>query len=145
MPPASVDPVLEHALRDLAWYERVTRRSRRWSAGTELTGLVTGAGTVVAAGMQAPAAITASLAGVALFIGGFRQVFNHAERHVQAAEAWSRLRLAVQRYTLTAEAERSADTRQRLLEEVEAVAQTELRSWAQSRRLAQPPGGQALP
>jgi hypothetical protein len=145
VPPGSADLVLEQARRDLAWYERVTKRSRRWAAGTELTALVTGAGTVVAAGTQAPAAITASLAGVTLFVGGFRQVFGHAERYVQAAEAWSRLRLAIQRYTLIAEAERSDDTRQRLLEEVEAVAQTELRSWAQGRRLAQPPGGQALP
>ncbi|CAM5572479.1 SLATT domain-containing protein [Streptomyces atroolivaceus] len=146
MPQANEDPVLEQALRDLAWYERIMRRSRRWAAVTELTALATGAGAVVAAGIQAPAAVTASIAGTTLFVGGFRQLFHHAERHVQAAEAWSRLRLAIQRYTLVAEADRSDDNRQRLLEEVEAVADTELQSWATSRRLAQPPpGGQALP
>ncbi|MFC9943355.1 SLATT domain-containing protein [Streptomyces pratensis] len=146
MPQANGDPVREQALRDPAWDERVKRRSRRQAAVTELTGPATGAGAVVTTGVQAPAVITASITGAALFIGGFRQLFNHGERHVQAAEAWTRLRPAVQRYTLIAEADRSDDHRQRLLEELEAVANTDLQSWTLSRRLAQPPpGGQALP
>jgi len=145
VPQASEDPVLEQALKDLAWYERITRRSRRWVAVTELTALISGAGAVVAAGIQAPAVVTASIAGTTVFIGGFRQLFGHAERYVHAAEAWSRLRLAIQRYTVIAEADRSDENRRRLLEEVEAVANAELQSWAMNRRLAQPPGGQALP
>ncbi|MFF9689311.1 SLATT domain-containing protein [Streptomyces sp. NPDC014623] len=145
MPQANEDPVLERALRDLAWYERITKRSRRWVAVTELTALATGAGAVVAAGIQAPAVITASIAGATVFVGGFRQVFGHAERYVQAAEAWSRLRLAVQRYTLAPEADRNEENLRRLLEEIEAVADAEVQSWVLSRRLAQPPGGQALP
>lgn len=104
----------------------------------ELSALLTGAGTVVAAGLQAPAALTAVLAGVTVFIGGFRQVFNHLERYVLAAEAWSRLRLAVQRYTSVPEAQRDDVTRRRLLDEIETVAMTELRDWAASNRGTRP-------
>lgn len=88
---------------------------------------------MVAAGLQAPAAVTAVLAGVTVFIGGFRQAFNHLERYVVAAEAWSRLRLAVQRYTLVPESERDEAARGRLRDEIEATAMTELSSWAASR------------
>ncbi|MFE4875095.1 DUF4231 domain-containing protein [Streptomyces sp. NPDC056682] len=142
--PASDDPLLAHAHMDLAWYARTRDRARRWHRTVELSALLTGAGTVVAAGLQAPAAITAVMAGATVFIGGFRQVFNHLERYVLASEAWSRLRLAIQRYTLVPESERDEVTRGRLLDEIEAVAMTELRDWAASRRGTQPgplPGG----
>ncbi|MFD5898669.1 SLATT domain-containing protein [Streptomyces sp. NPDC060366] len=142
--PSDDDPVLEHALTDLAWYERARDRARRWHWFTELSALLTGASTVVAAGIQAPPAVTATLAGTAVFIGGFRQIFNHTERYVLAAEAWSRLRLAIRRYRLIPEAERDEVSRQRLLEEVEAVDATELQGWAASRRGVAPtpiPGG----
>lgn len=132
--PASDDPLLAHALTDLVWYARTRDRARRWHQTVELSALLTGAGTVVAAGLQAPAAVTAVMAGVTVFIGGFRQAFNHLERYVVAAEAWSRLRLAVQRYTLVPESERDEATRGRLRDEIESTAMTELRSWAVGRR-----------
>ncbi|MEU1071111.1 MULTISPECIES: SLATT domain-containing protein [unclassified Streptomyces] len=143
-PAAADDPLLEQALADLDWYARTRDRARRWHWATELSALLTGAATVVAAGIRAPAATTATLAGLTVFIGGFRQVFNHAERHVLAAEAWSRLRLAVRRYRLVPEAERDEELRGRLQEEIEDVATTELRNWAAGRRGLQPgplPGG----
>ncbi|CCB72010.1 SLATT domain-containing protein [Streptantibioticus cattleyicolor] len=131
------DPLLALALEDLAWYERQRDRARRWHWATELSALVTGGTTVVAAGIQAPAAVTATIAGATVFIGGFRQVFNHAERHVVAAEAWSRLRQAVRRYQLVPEPRRGAEVRQRLLDEVEAVGSAELENWAAGRRSRQ--------
>lgn len=146
--PTSDDPLLADAFTDLAWYARTRDRARRWHRTVELSALLTGAGTVVAAGLQAPAAITAVMAGVTVFIGGFRQLFNHLERYVLAAEAWSRLRLAVQRYTLVPESERDDVTRARLLDEIEAVAMTELRDWAASSRGTSPgslPGGRTPP
>ncbi|MGP9016820.1 SLATT domain-containing protein [Streptomyces sp. BR1] len=137
--PAPVDdPLLDQALADLDWYARCRDRARRWHWSTELGALLIGAATVVAAGIQAPAAVTATLAGLTVFIGGFRQVFGHAERHVLASEAWSRLHLAVRRYRLVPEAQRDESVRRRLLEEVETVATTELQSWAASRRGVQP-------
>lgn len=137
--PAPVDdPLLDQALADLDWYARCRDRARRWHWVIELGALLTGAATVVVAGIQAPAAVTATLAGATVFIGGFRQVFGHAERHVLAAEAWSRLRLAIRRYRLVPEAQRDEAVRRRLLEEVETVATSELQSWAASRRGVQP-------
>lgn len=63
---------------------------------------------------------------------------DHPERYVLAAEAWSRLRLAGQRYTLVPEPERDEVTRGRLLDEIEAVAMTEVRDWAASHCGTQP-------
>lgn len=144
-PPADDDPLLAQALTDLAWYARSRDRARRWHWTTELSALITGAATVVAAGTRAPAIVTATVAGATVFIGGSRQVFGHSERHVVAAEAWSRLRLAIQRYRLIPEAERDADSRQRLLEEMESTANAELQDWATYRRAIRTeprPGGQ---
>ncbi|MEU3599501.1 DUF4231 domain-containing protein [Streptomyces sp. NPDC006798] len=135
--------VLAYAEEQLAWFARIRDQSRRLHRTVELTALLTGAATVVAAGIQAPAAITASVAGAAVFIGGFRQVFHHNERYVLAAEAWTRLHLAVRRYGTVPEAGRDDETRRRLLAEIEATATTELQSWAASSRGAAgalPPG-----
>ncbi|QDY79232.1 DUF4231 domain-containing protein [Streptomyces qinzhouensis] len=133
--------VVAYAGEQLAWYARTRDRSRRWHRATELTALLTGAATVVAAGIQAPAPITASLAGAAVFIGGFRQVFNHNERYVLAAEAWSRLHLAIRRHRLVPEAERDDEARRRLLAEIEGATTAELQNWAAGQR----GGGAALP
>ncbi|MFE2428966.1 SLATT domain-containing protein [Streptomyces sp. NPDC059373] len=145
MPPPGDDPLLAQALTDLSWYERSRDRARRWHWATELSALITGAATVVAAGTRAPAIVTASVAGATVFIGGARQVYGHTERHVVSAEAWLRLRLAIQRYQLIPEAERDADSRQRLLEEMEATATAELQDWAayrRAQRTASRPGAQ---
>ncbi|MDJ0341895.1 SLATT domain-containing protein [Streptomyces sp. H10-C2] len=133
-PAATDDPVLAYALTDLAWYARTRDQARRWHWTTELSALLAGATTVIAAGIQAPPAVTATVAGLAVFIGGFRQVFNHTERYVLAAESWSRLRPAVERYRLLPEADRDADARRQLVEAVEAVSAAEIRSWAAHRR-----------
>ncbi|MFE0424813.1 SLATT domain-containing protein, partial [Streptomyces sp. NPDC058953] len=140
--------VLAYADEQLAWFARIRDRSRRMHWTVELTALFTGAAPVVAAGVQAPAAATASLAGAAVFVGGFRQVFNHNERYVLAAEAWTRLHLAVRRYGTVPEADRDEGARRRLLEEIEATAGTELQSWAAGRRgagAALPPGPGTTP
>ncbi|NEA53994.1 SLATT domain-containing protein [Streptomyces sp. SID13666] len=133
-PPAPDDPVLAYALTDLDWYARTRDGARRWHWTTELGALSAGSATVVAAGIQAPAAVTATVAGIAVFIGGFRQVFNHTERYVLAAESWSRLRPAVERYRLLPEDERDADARRVLVEAIEAVSAAEIQSWAVHRR-----------
>ncbi|MEW1548575.1 DUF4231 domain-containing protein [Streptomyces tsukubensis] len=138
------EAVLAYAGEQLAWYARTRDRSRRKHQATELTALLTGAATVVAAGIQAPAAITASLAGAAVFIGGFRQVFHYNERYVLAAEAWSRLHLAIRRHRLVPEEARGEEARRRLLEEVEGATTAELQNWAAGQRgggAALPPGG----
>ncbi|MGW7514472.1 DUF4231 domain-containing protein [Streptomyces sp. NPDC054796] len=132
------DPVLSYALEQLRWYARTRDRSRRWHWCVELGSLAMGAATVVAAGLRAPSLFTAAVAGAMVFIGGFRQVFHHTERYVIAAEAWQRLHTAVRRYQLLGEAGRDEAARQRLLEQVEEVSDTETRHWAAFRRGAPP-------
>ncbi|MGW8376101.1 DUF4231 domain-containing protein [Streptomyces sp. ODS28] len=132
--PADSDPVLAYALSNLAWYARMRDRSRRWHRATELAALLTGSVTVVVAGLRAPAAVTAGVAGLTVFIGGVRQIFNRAERWVVAAEAWQRQRIAIERYRLVPEAERGEADRERLLAETEAVALSELEGWAADQR-----------
>ncbi|MFF2652097.1 DUF4231 domain-containing protein [Streptomyces sp. NPDC058045] len=134
MPTTSEDALLAQALADLDWYARTRDRARRWHRATELGALLVGAATIITAGVRAPAYLTATLAGVAVLIGGFRQVFNHTERYVLAAEAWMRLRQAIRRYELLPEAERDEEARRRLLDAVEATADSELRGWAAYQR-----------
>lgn len=133
-PSADSDPVLAYALTELAWYERTRDHSRRVHWFTELAALAAGSTTVVAAGLQAPAAFTATTAGVTVFIGGFRQVFGHMERYVLASESWMRLHPEVERYRLIPEAERDAGARQRLVEQIESVADLQIRNWAATYR-----------
>jgi len=133
-PSENSDPVLAYALTELAWYERTRDHARRVHWLTELAALAAGSTTVVAAGLGAPAAFTAIVAGVTVFIGGFRQVFGHMERYVLASESWVRLHPEVERYRLIPEAERDSSARQRLLEQIEAVADLQIRNWAAAYR-----------
>lgn len=133
----SDDPVLDYALRELDWYANTRNGARWWHHVIELGSLTTAAATVVSAGLQAPPAVTASIAGLIVFIGGVRQAFDHAERYVLASEAWSRLNPAVERYRLLPEAERNVEARERLLQRVEAVGESEIQNWGASRRRTQ--------
>jgi hypothetical protein len=130
----SDDPVLDYALRELAWFEWTRDRARRWHQGIELGSILAGAATVVSAGLRAPAPVTACIAGLIVFLGGVRQLFDHGERYVVAAEAWSRLNPAVERYRLLPETERDAEAKRLLRERVEEVTETEHREWASRRR-----------
>ncbi|WP_342787897.1 DUF4231 domain-containing protein [Streptomyces alboniger] len=135
-PETGHDALLAYAEEELAWYAGTRDRARRLHQLTELTALITGAATVVAAGIQAPAAVTASLAGAAVFIGGFRQVFQHVDRWVLAAESWTSLRVEVHRYRLLTDEDRDQSARERLLQKIEEVAATEVTAWASGRRAA---------
>ncbi|MEU1311515.1 SLATT domain-containing protein [Streptomyces cinnamoneus] len=139
-PPASApgslsdDRALDYALRELEWFEFTRRRSRLGHYATEFLALATSSVTVVAAGLQAPAGVTATIAGLAVFFAGLRQVFDHRTRYVLAAEAWTRLHTAIERYRLLSPSERSPDSRGQLLQRVEAVVDSEITSWGASLR-----------
>ncbi|WP_345577364.1 DUF4231 domain-containing protein [Streptomyces prasinosporus] len=143
------DPVLALAQREMAFYEQTRNSARRWYRLTELGALATSSSTVVAAGLSAPAWLTALIAGGALFFTGFRQVFGHGSRYILTAQSHEVLRRAVNRYQLLPAAERDERARQELLAAVERVGDDELRQWVEQRRqtasgLGQPPGGPAL-
>ena len=128
------DPVLALARQELAFYEEVRDSARTWYRVTELGALATSSSTVVAAGLHAPAWLTALIAGGALFFTGFRQVFAHGPRYVLAAQSRETLRRAINRYLLLPESDRDARARQELLATLEQVGDDELRQWVEQRR-----------
>jgi len=130
------DPLLALALRDLAFYERTRNSARRWHYITELTALLSAAATVMAAGLGAPALVTALAASVTLFTNGFRQVFNPAGRWELAASGWVVLWRAVNRYRLLPKEQRDQAAREQLQGRIEEVGENELREWITQRREA---------
>jgi hypothetical protein len=125
------DPLLALARRDLAFYGRQRDRARREHYATEIGALVATSSTVVAAGLHAPAWLTALIAGSAVFFTGMRQLFNPAPRWVLASQSGQALRRSVDRYLLLPEAERDTAARAALQATIEEVGDNELREWAE--------------
>ncbi|MEU0596861.1 DUF4231 domain-containing protein [Streptomyces sp. NPDC006393] len=127
------DPLLALTRRELEFYARSCDRARRLHHVTELGALGTTSVTVVAAGLHAPAWLTALIAGGAVFFTGMRQLYSPGSRWVLAAQARETLRRALDRYLLLPEAERDAAARQALQSVLEEVGANELREWSQTR------------
>ena len=126
------DPVLALAQRDLFFYGRTRDRSRRMHYATELGALVATSSTVVAAGLHAPAWLTALIAGGAVFFTGVRQLFNPGARWVVCGQSHETLRRAVDRYRLLPPEERDATARAALRATIEEVGANELREWSET-------------
>ncbi|WP_316768718.1 DUF4231 domain-containing protein, partial [Streptomyces sasae] len=129
---AEPDPLLALARRELGFYARTCARARRLHYGTEVGALGTTSVTVVAAGLHAPAWLTALIAGGAVFFTGLRQLFAPGARWVLAAQARETLRRAVNRYLLVPEPDRDGAARQALRSVIEEVGDNELREWSES-------------
>lgn len=129
---AEPDPLLALARRDLAFYARASGRARRLHHATELGALLTTSVTVVAAGLHAPAWLTALIAGGAVFFTGMRQLYGAGSRWVLAAQARESLRRAIDRYLLLPESGRDAAAQQALQTVVEEVGASELRAWSEA-------------
>lgn len=127
---AAPDPVLALAEQDLAFYARIRDQSRRMHYATELGALATTSSTVVAAGLHAPAWLTALIAGGAVFFTGVRQLFSPAARWVAGGQSHETLRRAVDRYRLLPPAERDVTARAALQATIEEVGNNELREWS---------------
>ncbi|MCF3133611.1 DUF4231 domain-containing protein [Streptomyces olivochromogenes] len=129
---AEPDPLLALARRELRFYAMACERARRLHYVTEIGALATTSVTVVAAGLRAPAWLTALIAGGAVFFTGMRQLFGAGSRWVLAAQARETLRQAVDRYLLLPEEGRDAAARQALQTVIEEVHTNELRAWSES-------------
>ncbi|MEU9800876.1 DUF4231 domain-containing protein [Streptomyces sp. NPDC051000] len=127
------DPLLALAEQELAFYQSRGDTSRRAHRAIELGALTSASLTVMAAGLQAPAWVTTSVAAGALFCTGFRQVFAPGPRWVVAAQARESLRRAVNRYRLLPVAERNAEARAQLLAAIEEVGAEQVVQWAGQR------------
>jgi hypothetical protein len=129
---AQPDPLLALTRRELEFYARSCDRARRLHHVTELGALGTTSVTVVAAGLHAPAWLTALIAGGAVFFTGMRQLYSPGSRWVLAARARETLRRALDRYLLLPESGRDAAARQALQRVLEEVGAEELREWSQA-------------
>ena len=129
----SDDPALAYAMQQLRWYSRARGRARRNHQAGELLILLSTAATVVVSALHAPAAVTASLAAVTLFLTGFRQVFSPNERWVSTSVAWLGLHQAVTRYHLLEPDERDGEARRELLDRTIEIIAEENRSWTEQR------------
>jgi hypothetical protein len=125
------DPALAYASVQLAWYDAARTRSRRAHQFSEVLILLTTASTVVVSALHAPAALTASMAAVTLFLTGFRQVFKPNELRVDYTVTGIKLEQAIARYRLLPAADRDAAAGQALLNEVIAITSLETRAWAE--------------
>ncbi|MEU1296051.1 DUF4231 domain-containing protein [Streptomyces sp. NPDC005840] len=126
------DPVLALARRDLAFYGRTRDSARRVHYVTELGAIAATSATVVAAGLHAPAWLTALIAGGAVFFTGVRQLFGPGARWVLAARSRETLRRAVDRYLLLPPEARDAAARAALQTAIEEVGTDELREWTRT-------------
>ncbi|MEU8590087.1 SLATT domain-containing protein [Streptomyces sp. NPDC048664] len=133
------DPLLALARQDLAFYDRQGARARREHYATEIGALLATSCTVVAAGLHAPAWLTALVAGSAVFFTGLRQLLNPAPRWVLASRSRETLRRSVDRYLLLPAAERDDAARAALRAAVEEVGAEELREWSDRQRQGSAP------
>lgn len=139
------DPVLALARQELQFYSSTKDLSRFTYRAVELASLATASATVIAAGVGAPSLLTACVAGVALFVNGFRQVFDPGGSWVRAAYACSELRRALNVYLLLDERSRDSAARQQLADEIDRVSREEFKNWgAHRRRSRELAVGQAL-
>ena len=132
------DPALAYAMHELAWFRRSKNRARRTHQIGELLILLSTASTLVVSALRAPAVVTASLAAVAVFLTGIRQVFNPNDRWVSSSVAWLALQQEVVRYHLLPEPDRDMAARRALLDRTMEIMEAENQDWAAQRRAYRP-------
>ncbi|MFJ9373318.1 DUF4231 domain-containing protein [Streptomyces sp. NPDC101455] len=125
------DPLLALARQELEFYAGACDRARWLHYTTELGALAATSATVVAAGLHAPAWLTALIAGSAVFFTGMRQLFSPGSRWVLAAQARETLRRAIDHYLLLPQSDRDADARAALHRAIDEVGTSELRGWTE--------------
>lgn len=130
------DPVAALARQELQFYVNTKDLARIAHRTVELASLAAASATVIAAGTGAPSLLTACIAGVALFINGFRQVFDPGYSWLRAAQASNELRRALNTYMLLDKENRDSVARQQLAGEIDRVSQEEFKTWGSQRRRA---------
>jgi hypothetical protein len=130
-PGSPADPAMAYALENLAHYRTGKDRARILYQSGEILLLLVTAGTTVAAALGARAALTATLAAIAVVLTGVRRLFDWQFRWITCADAWSRIRILVTEYGLL-EAPGPA-ARAELTRRVNAVVTEETTGWASRR------------
>ena len=128
------DPALALALQQLSWYAGHRSRARLTYQAVEILLLLMTAVTTVAAALKASAWITAILAASTVVLAGLSKVLDSHDSWVAFGSAWADLQVAVNDYRLLPAAERDAEARRRLVDQVNAVIKADTGRWATRRR-----------
>jgi hypothetical protein len=70
------DLLWQEVSAQFAWYGKAATRTRLWYQGLKVLALVAGASVTLLAAISAPAAVTASVAGVIVVVEGAQQIFQ---------------------------------------------------------------------
>lgn len=132
--PQPDDPALALAINRRNWYAKASLRTARASVGSQVALLLLGGATTAAAGVGAPALVTACLAAGSFVLTGARGAFNWNRLMVARTVAARELQAAVALYQLTPEHQRTADARRELVQRVNQIVTDEQDTWASFHR-----------
>jgi hypothetical protein len=128
------DSALEFAMRKREWYGTAAFRTNVANITSQVLLLVTGGATTVAAAVNAPVLVTASLAASAFVLTGARSVFDFNRLAVARTTAYRELEAATELYEID-RGEAPTNERQRsLVDQVNTILAEEQGAWARSRR-----------
>lgn len=141
-PNASDDPALTLAIGRCDWYAKASIRTARANVGSQVGLLLLGGATTAAAGVGAPALVTACLAASSFVLTGARGAFNWNRLMVARTVALRELQAAIALYQLTPEQQPTADTRRALVQRVNQIVADEQDTWASFHRQRDTPPSQ---
>jgi hypothetical protein len=102
--------------------------------GSQVALLLLGGATTAAAGVGAPALVTACLAAGSFVLAGARGAFNWNRLMVARTVAARELQAAIALYQLAPEHQRTADARRELVQRVDQIVTDEQDTWASFHR-----------
>ena len=136
------DLLWQELTAQFGWYERAATRSRLAYQSLKLTTLAVGAAVTVLAALSAPAALTASLAGVIVVFEGTQQLFQLHPNWITYRGTAETLRRHAFLYAAEVTPFDEPDTRRdRLAAALQDATTRESASWADTMRKAGPAGG----
>lgn len=116
-----------------AWYDKAATRTRLWYQLLKVTALVAGAAVTLLAAISAPAAVTASVAGVIVVVEGAQQVFQFHSNWISYRGSAELLRQQAFLYAAEVSPYDDAATRRnRLAAVLQELTTKETTTWSES-------------
>jgi hypothetical protein len=137
------DLVWQEMAAVFAWYDKAATRSRLLYQCLKLTALAAGAAVTVLAAISAPAALTASLAGLVVVVEGAQQLFQFHPNWISYRSTTEALRQQAFLYAADVAPFDDAATRRELLAAcLRDLTMRENAAWSSAMRQAEVAGGQ---
>jgi hypothetical protein len=137
------DLLWQELTAQFGWYDKAATRSRLAYQVLKLTALAAGAAVTVLAALSAPAALTASLAGVIVVLEGAQQMFQFHPNWISYRGTAETLRHHAFLYVADVSPfDDPATRRDRLAASLQEATMRESAAWADTMRKAAAPGDQ---